>query len=104
MGIDKTLSYVYAVTNQGMLRSDNGGATWVWKTAGMYDKIGFSVAVDTVNPDVTYTGTWASIYRSSNGSELWEERTRGIRKVRTADAIVFGDRIITVADQSAGRK
>jgi photosystem II stability/assembly factor-like uncharacterized protein len=87
---------VYASTSNGVFKSVNDG-TWTLSSNGLYDREAVSVAIDRQAPDAVYVGTFASMYRSSNGGENWIEKTRTIAKCRTTDLSLTGQNIFTVS-------
>jgi photosystem II stability/assembly factor-like uncharacterized protein len=96
MAIEASTSSIYAITSGGVLKSTNGGISWQLKQTSMFDLYGLSILVDKSQAGVVYAGTLASFYRTSNGGDAWEERTRGIEKVTTTDASISGSEIVTV--------
>ncbi|HEX4438868.1 MAG TPA: S-layer homology domain-containing protein [Thermoanaerobaculia bacterium] len=66
-------SIVYAGTSAaGVLRSEDGGATWESAWSGMTEPSVLSLAVDPVAPSTVYAGTQSSfVARSSDGGRSW---------------------------------
>jgi photosystem II stability/assembly factor-like uncharacterized protein len=67
---------VYAGTDMGLYRSDDGGAKWSLLDTPMSRAMVWSVAVDPVDPGILFAGTGtpspAKIYRSTNAAKSWE--------------------------------
>ena len=68
---------VYAGTDMGLYRSDDGGAAWRLLDTPMNGAMVWSVAVDPVDPSVIFAGTGtpskAGIYRSTDALKTWEQ-------------------------------
>jgi photosystem II stability/assembly factor-like uncharacterized protein len=65
---------LYAITDQGFFRSDDGGANWLQSTkdSRVIGSPYFSrVFVDTNNPDIVYVAQ-TSLYRSTDGGKTFE--------------------------------
>ena len=61
---------LFAATNDGVLRSDDGGTGWVLANAGLTDTTVYSVAVDPVG--AVYVGTQTQgVFRSDDGGRSW---------------------------------
>lgn len=67
---------IYAGTDQGVYRSEDGGETWVPKNKnlGGYGALVISgLAIDPNTPTTIYLGTWGyGIYRSTDSGDTWE--------------------------------
>ncbi|HEX5716082.1 MAG TPA: hypothetical protein VF179_07985 [Thermoanaerobaculia bacterium] len=72
----KTPSLLYAATNQGFLRSQNGGATWVLINA---DQAGGNwIAIDPQTPSTLYMSRFpGGISKSLNGGITWSPASPG---------------------------
>ena len=68
---------VYAATDNGVLRSTNGGGAWEAVNNGLPSARVTAVAVDPSNPSVVYVGT-AGVYKSTNGGSTWVRTGNGI--------------------------
>ena len=68
---------VYAGTNMGLYRSDDGGAGWRLLDTPMTGSMVWSAAIDPVDPNVMFAGTGTpskpGIYRSSDAGKSWEQ-------------------------------
>jgi len=70
---------LYAATNGGVFKSDNGGRRWVPCNNGLTDRLVHVLAFDPDNPDVLYAGTWnGRVYISTDAGQSWQERSRGL--------------------------
>ncbi|MFA6109321.1 MAG: choice-of-anchor D domain-containing protein, partial [Candidatus Latescibacterota bacterium] len=63
---------VYAATDGGVLRSEDGGATWSATTwwAGYSFR---AVAVDPQDPQTVYAGKWPGLRKSTDGGSTWTD-------------------------------
>ena len=68
---------VYAGTDLGLYRSDDGGAGWRLMDSPMSGAMVWSLAIDPVDPRVIFAGTGtpskAGIYRTPDGGQHWEQ-------------------------------
>ena len=68
---------VYAGTNMGLYRSDDGGAGWRLLDTPMTGSMVWSAAIDPVDPNVMFAGTGTPskprIYRSPDAGKSWEQ-------------------------------
>ena len=67
---------VYAGSNLGLYRSENGGARWQLLDTPMNEKWVWAIAIDPTDADIIYAGTGTpsipGIYRSTDGGKTWE--------------------------------
>jgi photosystem II stability/assembly factor-like uncharacterized protein len=67
---------VYAGTDMGLYRSDDGGGRWCPVDTPMSRAMVWSVAIDPVDPGIVFAGTGtpspAKIYRSTDAAKSWE--------------------------------
>ena len=67
---------VYAGTDRGVYRSDDGGGQWRLLATPMSGSMVWSLAIDPVDPSVMFVGTGTpsvpGIYRSSDGAKSWK--------------------------------
>jgi len=67
---------VYAGTDLGLYRSDDGGAGWRLADTPMNGSMVWSMAIDPADPRVMFAGTGtpskAGIYRTPDGGQHWE--------------------------------
>ena len=75
---------VYAGTDMGLYRSDDGGAKWRLLKTPMSDKMIWSLAIDAREPRVMFAGVGTpdtpGIYRSTDGGETWQHRPMDIAR------------------------
>ena len=69
---------VFAGTDLGLYRTDDGGAHWRRLDSPMNGQTVWQVAIDPVDPDLMIAGTGTptppAIYQSADGGERWEPR------------------------------
>jgi len=69
---------VYAGSDMGLYRSDDGGAKWRMLDTPMTGRMVWSVAIDPIDPSVMFAGTGTpskpGIYRSTDAGKSWELR------------------------------
>ena len=75
---------VYAGTDMGLYRSDDGGAKWRLLDTPMKGSMVWSLAFDPTDSQVMFAGTGTpstpGVYRSTDGGESWEHRPMEIAK------------------------
>jgi photosystem II stability/assembly factor-like uncharacterized protein len=72
---------VYVATAQaGVLRSDDGGSTWVQTSAGMDpNEPTYDLELDPNRPGVMYVSSWLSgVFVSTDGAETWRRLSDGL--------------------------
>ena len=66
---------VYAGTDKGLYRSDDGGGLWALLDTPMKGSMVWSMAIDPVDPDTMFAGTGTpskpGIYRSTDAGKSW---------------------------------
>jgi len=71
-------SFVYALARDTLVRSTDGGNTWLASNS-IVDGKGRSLAVDPHNPYRLYLGSWYSgVYRSTDGGSTWQTINNGL--------------------------
>ena len=74
----KKSEVVYAGTDQGMYRSEDGGEHWSLLDNPMKGSTVWSIAIDVVDPSLMFAGTGTpttpAIYRSEDGGRSWDHR------------------------------
>ena len=68
-------STIYAGTLHGILKSTNGGETWIGANTGLTDSSISMLAIDPLTPSTLYAVTFRSIFKSTNGGETWNAIT-----------------------------
>jgi photosystem II stability/assembly factor-like uncharacterized protein len=96
--IDPTNSMnIIVSSDQGIMRSTNGGNTWFQSGAGAIDRNVLTLTSDASRGGRILAGTLHSFYRSSNGGVTWIERTKGMRKAPTTSVTVHKGRAVACA-------
>ncbi len=77
-------STVYAGTNRGIYRSDDGALTWTEASDGIIrDPYGYSyvytIIIDPLQPSRLYAGTLLGVFESQDRGQQWEGRNTGLR-------------------------
>ncbi len=72
-------SVIYLASLGGVLKTTNGGQTWVQKSNGIYDNDIFSLGINPQNANTIFAGSFGSVvYRTTDGGENWVEKTTGL--------------------------
>lgn len=74
---DSRIIYV-STENNGIFKSEDGGETWKAANNGINDISVIELAMDSVNPEVLYAGTYTGIYRTQDGGNQWEDVSAGL--------------------------
>jgi photosystem II stability/assembly factor-like uncharacterized protein len=69
--IENGHSVLYQASNDGLLRSEDGGNTWAWRDSGITSWSFRTVAADPTNPSTIYAGTGQSLFRSTDAGLSW---------------------------------
>jgi photosystem II stability/assembly factor-like uncharacterized protein len=86
-GITSTTSHIVATTERDIFLSDDHGATWIKKPAGISPAIR-SVYSDGVN---IYLETWSGLFRSTTNGDSWEKISSGLSNESIECLINIGD-------------
>ena len=82
---------IYAGTDQGLYRSDDGGRRWTLLENPMRGATVWSIAIDPAEPSVMFAGTGTpsepGIYRSTDAGATWEHRPMQIAEMCPAVGI-----------------
>jgi photosystem II stability/assembly factor-like uncharacterized protein len=69
---------LFAGSDQGLYRSEDGGAKWTLLDTPMNRSLVWSLAIDPVDPSIIFAGTGTpstpGIFRSDDGGKTWEPR------------------------------
>jgi photosystem II stability/assembly factor-like uncharacterized protein len=69
--IGPSSSTLFAGTDGGVFRSDDGAESWIEVDAGLADTDIYSLAVDPGSPSLLYAGTHSGAFRSADGGASW---------------------------------
>jgi photosystem II stability/assembly factor-like uncharacterized protein len=93
----------YAGTDGGLLRSKNGGQTWVEVTSGLTGRGMPDLAVDPHSPEHLYVRLkFERVYESWDGGQNWEARWEGLGAAREVISIVLGSSGLLIAGANDG--
>jgi photosystem II stability/assembly factor-like uncharacterized protein len=72
-------SKIYALARNGIVRSTNGGITWVGANKGLPASYFTLLAIDPLNPSTLYAGaTYVNLFRSTDRGESWTALNTGL--------------------------
>jgi photosystem II stability/assembly factor-like uncharacterized protein len=93
----------YAGTDGGLLRSNDGGQTWVEVTSGLTDRGMPDLAVDPRSPEHLYVRLkFERVYESWDGGQNWEARWEGLGAAREVISIDLGSSGLLIAGANDG--
>jgi photosystem II stability/assembly factor-like uncharacterized protein len=93
----------YAGTDKGLLRSDDGGQTWVEVTSGLTGRAMPDLAVDPQSPEHLYVRLkFERVYESWDSGQNWEARWEGLGAAREVISIYLGSSGLLIAGASDG--
>jgi len=93
----------YAGTDGGLLRSDDGGQTWVEVTSGLTDRAMPDLAVDPQSPEHLYVRLkFERVYESWDGGKNWEARWEGLGAAREVISVDLGSSGLLIAGANDG--
>ncbi|MCX6173533.1 MAG: T9SS type A sorting domain-containing protein [Ignavibacteriales bacterium] len=84
-------SVIYLASLGGVIKTTNGGQTWVQKSNGIYDNDIFSLGINPQNTNTIFAGSFGSVvYRTTDGGENWIEKTTGLTGLTAGSINAFG--------------
>ncbi len=94
---------LYAGTDGGLLRSEDGGQTWVEVTSGLTGHAMPDLAVDSQSPEHLYVRLkFERVYESWDGGQNWEARWEGLGAAREVISIDLGSSGLLIAGANDG--
>lgn len=100
---DPSSQVLYAGTDKGLLRSDDGGQTWVEVTSGLTGRGMPDLAVDHQSPEHLYIRLkFERVYESWDGGQNWEARWEGLGAAREVISIDLGSSGLLIAGANDG--
>jgi photosystem II stability/assembly factor-like uncharacterized protein len=91
-----------AGTSNGIMRSPDGGKTWMQPTLGSTDEVS-GLTVSPRDPDLVVAATKSGFFRSSDGGKIWAQISSGLKDVAPhAIAFMPSDDKILFATTSGG--
>ncbi len=82
-------SYVYAVSDSAVIKSTNGGLTWMPTTLNATNYpggSGYDIAVSPANPNLVLARWGTAIYRSADGGTTWTAVASGLKAFSVWDS------------------
>ncbi len=76
----QTPSNLYAGTDRGVFKSQDGGISWSPVNNGLTALTVYALALDPSAPGTLYAGTNAGVFRSTNGANAWTAQRAGLGK------------------------
>ncbi len=93
----------YAGTDKGLLRSDDGGQTWVEVTSGLTGRAMPDLAVDPQSPEHLYVRLkFERVYESWDGGQNWTARWEGLGAAREVISLDLGFSGLLIAGANDG--
>lgn len=100
--IDSANRYVYAAFQPGGLFRGTHGGPWQRASAGLFNGIAFSLAIDPRSPNVLFAGSGQGLYRSLDRGRSWTSIGEGVitRAVRVIGFQTSADRLYAATDST----
>jgi photosystem II stability/assembly factor-like uncharacterized protein len=76
----------YSTTSKSLIKSTDGGNSWVNIDIGNLNPAVYSIAIDSVNSTNIYAGTDKGVFKSNDGGNSWQAINNGL-KSKTARSI-----------------
>jgi photosystem II stability/assembly factor-like uncharacterized protein len=93
----------YEVGQNGILKSENAGQTWIPAMSGITDTQISALSFHPIDPITMYAGTAGGIlYVSGNGGENWQYASRPLGFVETIAVNPFGAHEVWVSSRTGG--
>jgi photosystem II stability/assembly factor-like uncharacterized protein len=93
----------YAGTDRGLLRSEDGGQTWVEVTSGLTGRSMPDLAVDPQSPEHLYIRLrFERLYESWDSGQNWQARWEGLGAAREVISIDLGSSGLLIAGANDG--
>ena len=69
---------IAGLTENGVLRSEDGGASWVQSSQGITNTKIHEVVIAPSNPQIVYAGSHGGVFRSDDGGLTWQLKSDGL--------------------------
>lgn len=88
-----TAGTIYVATdNQGLLKSADGGKSWVFINAGIKNYLVYDVKLSPTTPGYLYAATWGGgFYQSDDGGATWREHNDGLGNTAVGEIALQAD-------------
>ena len=85
---------LYAGTDIGVYRSQDGGKSWLQTNQGLFDHNILSLLIDPKEPNTIYAGTHRGVFKSEDAGDTWSDwfdETSGLTHTKIHDLAVHPD-------------
>ncbi len=100
-----TVNLIYAAMSSpssGIYRSDDGGATWHWRSQGLEHTVVSDLVVHPDDDQLLFVGTHHGVYKSEDGGETWVPINRGLGNLEVTSLCLAADKNTLVAGTADG--
>lgn len=103
-----TANLIYAAmssgyfSSSGIYRSDDGGATWHWRSQGLEHTVVSDLVVHPDDDRLLFVGTHHGVYKSEDGGETWVPINRGLGNLEVTSLCLAADKNTLVAGTADG--
>ncbi|MEP6800432.1 MAG: hypothetical protein ABJC07_00740 [Acidobacteriota bacterium] len=100
----QTPTTLYAGTDGGVFKSQDGGISWGAINNGMTGFTVYALAIDQTATGTLYAGTNAGVFRTNNGGNIWTAQRAGLGKINVQALAIdpTNTRVIYAGTTAAG--